>query len=100
VGTMRFYFTYIMASRSGVLYIGMTNDLARRVAEHKEGLVGGFTKRYKVKKLVYFETTRDVRAAIAREKQLKSWRREKKVKLFEGTNPEWEDLYPRLLEDE
>jgi len=97
---MRFYFTYMMSSRSGVLYIGVTNDLARRVAEHKEGLVEGFTKKYRVKNLVYFETHRDVREAIAREKQLKSWRREKKVKLIESMNPEWKDLFPRLREDE
>ena len=86
------YFVYMMASRSGVLYIGVTNDLNRRVGEHKEGLVPGFTKKYKVHRLVYYEVTGDIRAAIAREKQIKRWRREKKVGLIEGTNPDWKDL--------
>ena len=89
---MREYFVYIMASRSRVLYTGVTNDLVRRVAEHRAGETAGFSKKYRVTKLVYFEGTRDVWAAIAREKQIKSWRRNKKVALIEATNPEWEDL--------
>ena len=86
------YFVYIMASHSGVLYVGVTNDLNRRVAEHKEGLVPGFTQRYKVNRLVYFESMPEVNAAIAREKQLKRWNREKKIRLIETVNPSWKDL--------
>jgi putative endonuclease len=81
-----------MASHSGVLYVGVTNDLNRRVAEHKEGLVPGFTQRYKVNRLVYFESMPEVNAAIAREKQLKRWNREKKIRLIETVNPSWKDL--------
>jgi putative endonuclease len=92
----RKYYIYIMASVSGVLYIGMTNDLLRRVWFHKHGLVDGFTKEYHVKKLVYYEATEDVRSAIEREKQLKKWRREKKVALIEKMNPNWKDLYDEL----
>ena len=86
------YYVYIMASQSGVLYIGVTNDLNRRVGEHKEGLISGFTKRYKVNRLVYYESMGEVKDAIAREKQIKRWRREKKVSLIETTNSEWNDL--------
>jgi putative endonuclease len=86
------YYVYIMASRSGVLYTGITSDLNKRVGEHKQGLIPGFTKRYKVHRLVYYESTSDVNAAIAREKQIKKWRREKKVKLIEALNRDWNDL--------
>jgi len=86
------YYVYIMASRSGVLYTGVTNDLNRRVGEHKEGQIPGFTKKYKVTRLVYYESMQDVNAAIAREKQIKRWRREKKVKLIETNNRNWNDL--------
>ena len=86
------YYVYIMSSQSGVLYIGVTNDLNRRVGEHKEGLIPGFTRRYKANRLVYYETTNDVNSAIAREKQIKRWRREKKVNLIETINREWNDL--------
>jgi putative endonuclease len=86
------YYVYIMASRSGVLYTGVTSDLNKRVGEHKEAQIPGFTKRYKVHRLVYYETTNDVNAAIAREKQIKRWRREKKVKLVETINRGWDDL--------
>jgi putative endonuclease len=92
----RQYFIYIMASVSGVLYIGVTNNLVRRVSEHKQGWARGFTRQFHVKKLVYFEETGDVRSAIEREKQLKKWRREKKVALIEVTNPYWKDLYDEL----
>ncbi len=74
------------------MYIGMTNDLQRRLYEHKNELIEGFTKRYKVHKLVYFEETTDVKAAIEREKQLKGWLRKRKNELVETTNPEWKDL--------
>ena len=93
---MKQYFVYIMASQSGVLYTGVTNDLSRRVHEHKEGLVPGFTQKYKVSRLVYYEATNNVNAAIAREKQIKRWRREKKVKLVETINPAWDDLAPEI----
>ena len=86
------YSVYIMASRSGTLYIGVTNDLDRRVHEHKHGLVPGFTSKYRVSRLVYCEHTNDVAAAIEREKQLKRWSRQKKIALIESVNPQWEDL--------
>ena len=86
------YYVYIMASRSQVLYIGVTNHLARRVAEHKTGEVAGFTQRYKVNRLVYFESSTSINAAISREKQLKGWTRSKKIRLIESDNPNWEDL--------
>ncbi len=87
------YYVYILSSISGVLYIGMTNNLKRRIWEHKQGLIEGFTKKYNEKKLVYYEITTDVLAAIEREKQVKKWRREKKVALIESMNPLWKDLY-------
>ncbi|MEE8554669.1 MAG: GIY-YIG nuclease family protein [bacterium] len=89
---MKRYFVYIMASKSGVTYTGMTNDLIRRVAEHKQKAIRGFTAKYNIVKLVYYEDTHDVRAAIAREKQIKALRRQKKVDLIEQSNPKWVDL--------
>jgi putative endonuclease len=86
------YYVYIMASHSGVLYTGVTSDLNKRVGEHKEGQIPGFTKRYKVNRLVYYESFNDVNAAIAKEKQIKRWRREKKVALVESINRDWNDL--------
>ncbi len=86
------YYVYILASRSRTLYTGVTNNLRRRVFEHKQGLIEGFTKKYQIHRLVHFETGADIRAAIAREKQIKGWRREKKVALIASTNPTWEDL--------
>ena len=86
------YFVYIMASHRGTLYTGVTNDLERRTYEHKHGLGSQFTKKYNVSKLVYYEATDDVRSAIAREKQIKAWRRSKRVILIESLNPYWEDL--------
>ena len=88
---MRTYCTYIMASRSRVLYTGVTNDLARRVSEHKRGL-SGFTGKYRVTRLVYFKEFADIREAIAREKAIKGWKRSRKIELFENRNPTWEDL--------
>ena len=91
------YYVYIMASkRNGTLYIGMTNHLRNRTEQHKLGLIPGFTKRYGVKKLVYFEEFNDPRDAIAREKQLKWWRRKWKLDLIEATNPDWKDLVTEL----
>jgi len=89
---MRVSYVYIMANRARTLYIGVTNDIARRVNEHKSKLNPGFTARYNIMKLVYVESFSDIRDAIAREKQLKGWRRNKKVSLIESTNPEWVDL--------
>ncbi len=90
----RIFYVYLLASRSRVLYTGITNNLERRLREHRLGEREGFTKRYRVHRLVCFECYRDVRAAIAREKQIKGWRREKKVALIEAENPTWEDLAP------
>jgi len=89
---VRTYYVYMMASRSRVLYTGVTNDLARRVDEHKRSLTPGFTSRYHITRLVYFEEFGDVRDAIAREKQLKGWVRSRKTRLIERNNPSWEDL--------
>ena len=89
---MKRYYIYIMANRSKTLYIGVTNNLERRLNEHKHHLVAGFTSKYHMVCLVYFEETSDVYAAIAREKRLKGWLRAKKVALIELINPEWRDL--------
>ena len=87
------YYIYILSSTSGgALYIGITNDLKRRLYEHRSGLVPGFTERYNVHKLVYYETTGNVESAILREKQLKGWRRSKKEALIDSMNPERRDL--------
>jgi putative endonuclease len=86
------YYVYLLASRSRVLYVGVTGDLQRRVGQHKQKLVEGFTQRYNVTMLVYYEVTNDVHVALAREKQIKGWRRSKKVALIESMNPEWKDL--------
>lgn len=92
------YYVYILASkRNGTLYTGVTNDLRRRVWEHKHDLVKGFTKEYGVHILVYFEQTEDVEEAILREKKLKKWRRKWKLDLIEGQNPGWDDLYQEIL---
>ncbi|MGZ9116573.1 MAG: GIY-YIG nuclease family protein [Methylocystis sp.] len=90
----RHYFVYMLASaRNGTLYVGVTNDLARRIYEHKSKQVRGFTSRYKVDMLVWYETYNDVNEAIAREKQLKKWERRWKLELIEASNPSWRDLY-------
>jgi putative endonuclease len=93
---MKTYHVYIMASASRVLYIGVTGDLLRRVREHKEKKVSGFTARYSVSELVYFEAFGDVRVAIAREKQLKGWLRSRKIALIKSFNPHWQDLSAEL----
>jgi putative endonuclease len=91
------FYVYILASRrNGTLYIGVTSELAKRVHEHKMKLVDGFTKRYNVENLVYFEWTSDAESAIRREKQMKKWNREWKVRLIEKSNPEWRDLYDEI----
>jgi putative endonuclease len=91
------YYVYILASRrNGTLYIGVTNDIARRDHEHREGLAEGFTKDYGVKRLVYFETFEDINAAIHREDRLKKWKRQWKIDLIQARNPLWDDLYETL----
>jgi putative endonuclease len=93
----RRYFVYILASEiGGTLYVGVTNDLIRRVYEHRTSAVPGFTARYSVKRLVYFEQYDDVRLAIQREKRLKKWNRAWKIRLIEEGNPNWDDLYPSI----
>jgi len=86
------YYVYIMSSESGVLYTGVTNSLERRVWEHKTQKIKGFTTRYRVNTLVYYEDTNDIGAAITREKEIKGWVRKKKVALINSVNPEWRDL--------
>ena len=86
------YYVYIMMNRSRTLYTGVTSNLERRVYEHKQKLVPGFTSKYNITQLVYYETCADVREAIAREKQIKGWLRAKKIALIESVNPEWKDL--------
>ncbi|MEK6790323.1 MAG: GIY-YIG nuclease family protein [Deltaproteobacteria bacterium] len=86
------YSVYIMTNRSKTLYTGVTNDLERRVYEHKHGLVPGFTSRYRIDKLVYFESTSDIYEAIAMEKRIKGWLRIKKINLIESRNPDWSDF--------
>ena len=86
------YYVYVLASRSRNLYIGVTRDLDRRISEHKHKLIPGFTSRYKIDRLVYYETYGRVMSAIAREKELKGWRRERKIALIERENPTWDDL--------
>lgn len=93
----RQYYVYIMTDvRNTVLYVGVTNDLIRRIYEHKEKLVNGFTKKYNIVKLVYYEVFDDVEDAILREKQIKAGSRQKKVQLIDSTNKEWRDLYDEL----
>ena len=87
-----FYVYIIVNQHNTVMYVGVTNDLQRRVYEHKAGLVEGFTRRYNINKLVYFESTIDVSSAISREKEIKKWRREKKNNLVESVNADWCDL--------
>ena len=93
------YYVYIMTNRSGTSYIGVTNDLVRRVREHKAKRVEGFTRKYNITQLVYHEAGTDVREAIAREKQLKAWRRSKKVDLMNSLNPRWSDLSEGWCDD-
>ena len=94
---MKIGFIYILAShKNGTLYIGVTNNLLKRIYEHKSDLVEGFTRRYKLHKIVYYEVLPDIVSAIMREKQLKKWRRYWKIELIESKNPEWRDLYDEL----
>ncbi|MGK9369500.1 GIY-YIG nuclease family protein [Melioribacter sp. Ez-97] len=89
---MKSYYVYIMTNKSKTLYTGVTNNLIRRVYEHKNKLISGFTSKYNITKLIYYEEFNDVKKAIKREKQIKGWLRKKKIELIEKENPEWEDL--------
>lgn len=91
-GAMKKYYVYMMTNHSKTLYTGVTNDLKRRVYEHKNKLVEGFTKRYNITKLVYYEETNSIHSALQREKQLKNWRRQWKIDLIESVNRDWDDL--------
>ena len=93
---MKQYCVYIMTNHSRTLYIGVTGRLEGRVWEHKNKAAEGFTKKYNINKLVYFEQTENIDSALAREKQLKGWTRKKKIALIEKENPEWRDLYDEL----
>ena len=94
---MKTFYVYILASKfNGTLYIGVTNDLISRVSQHKQGLIDGFSKKYNVTRLVYFEHTTDAIAAITREKQLKKWKRQWKIDLIQKDNPSWEDLFSSI----
>ena len=91
------YYVYMLASqRNGTLYVGVTSDIVKRVWEHREGIVEGFTKKHNVKCLVWFEAHEDVTAALTREKQIKKWNRSWKVKLIPAKNPHWQNLYDGL----
>jgi putative endonuclease len=92
-------YVYIMASAAnGILYVGVTSDLVRRVYQHRNGLIAGFTKRYSVKRLVYFEYHEDIQAAIQREHNIKHWSRKWKVRLILADNPDWNDLYDSITQ--
>jgi len=93
------YFVYIMTNKSRTLYTGITNDLERRVLEHKSKQIPGFTQKYNITQLVYYEETDDIGIAIAREKQIKGWLRKKKIDLIETMNPHWVDLSLEWFED-
>ncbi len=95
---MKNYYVYIMANQpNGSIYIGMTNNLIKRVYEHKNDLIDGFSKKYKTHDLVYYEIFNDAYSAISRERQLKKWNRQWKINLIETENPNWKDLYPELV---
>jgi putative endonuclease len=93
------YYVYIMSNKSRTLYTGVTSSLERRVYDHKRKVIQGFTTRYHITHLVYFEATQDIHAAVAREKQIKGWLRAKKIALIESLNPEWRDLSEGWYED-
>jgi putative endonuclease len=91
------FYVYIITSISGTLYIGVTNNLLRRITEHKDGKIKGFTKKYSCNKLIYYEYFENILDAINREKEIKKWRRDKKENLIKSLNPRWNDLYSELL---
>jgi putative endonuclease len=94
--SQRCYFVYILSSLSGTLYVGLTDDLRHRMTLHKSGTFDDFTKKYKVDRLMYFETYTESKVAATREIQIKKWRREKKIALFAASNPKWKDLTPEI----
>jgi len=95
---MKLYYLYILTSRKyGTLYVGVTSDLPKRIAEHKQNIIEGFTKKYKVHILVYYEVYNDIQEAILREKQIKNWKRSWKISLIEKSNSEWRDLYNEII---
>lgn len=94
---MKQYFVYIMANKAKMIYIGVANDLKRRIYQHKQKLIQGYTAQYNLTQLVYFETTSDIKAAILREKKLKGWLRARKIELIESMNPTWQDLSAEWL---
>lgn len=96
----RTFYVYIMSNPAGITYVGMTNDIYRRVGEHKRGTLPGFSRKYETKKLVYYEEFQYVEDAIKREKQIKGWRREKKRALLRELNPKWDDLSDQWFENE
>jgi len=97
-GALKTYYVYILASkRNGTLYIGVTSNLVRRIYEHKKGYIKGFTEKYGVHMLVYYESCDNVESAIQREKRLKVWHRKWKIRLIEEKNPEWKDLYDEIV---
>ena len=96
---MKKYYIYIVSSLSGTLYTGVTSNIEHRVYQHKHKLINGFTKKYNVDRLVYFEETTEINAAIAREKEIKGWRRSKKIALIKSLNPKWEDLAADWFEE-
>jgi len=96
VKTRQFYVYILCSKRNGTLYIGVTSDLVKRIYEHKNDLVGGFTKKYGIHRLVWYETHDSAESAITREKQLKKWKRTWKLKLIEQNNPKWNDLYENI----
>ena len=93
---MKKCFVYILSSRNKVLYVGMTDNLSRRTYEHKLGLVDGFTKKYNVNRLVYYESHPTLTSVVKRERQLKNWHRQWKINLIESVNKDWEDLYTEI----
>ena len=98
---MKTGFVYILASKkNGSLYVGVTSNLIKRIGEHKSNVVPGFTQKYNIHNLVYFESGDDINGAIEREKQLKRWKRDWKIKLIEKENPDWKDLYGELTDDD
>jgi len=96
---MHDYYVYILANGKRMLYVGVTNDLQRRVIEHRQKLIVGYTRQYNISRLVYCEATPNVNAAIAREKQIKGWTRDKKLALIEASNPQWADLSEAWRDD-
>lgn len=95
---MKQYYVYMLSNRKeGVLYIGVTSDLVKRVSQHRQEMVDGFSKKYNCKILVYYETVPDIKSAITREKQLKKWKRAWKIRIIEESNPKWNDLYKHII---